>query len=385
MARRICVVTGSRAEYGLLRWVLQALVESPGIELQLAVTGMHLAPEFGLTVREIEADGLDISARIEMLVSSDTPVGIAKSVSLGVAGFADAFDRLRPDVLVVLGDRFEILAAAQAALFSNIPIAHIAGGDITEGAFDDAVRHCLTKMSHIHFVTNEHSARRVRQMGENPSNVHVVGSTGIDSIRRLPLLDRASLECDIGVRFRQRNLLITFHPETIGDGRSHAQLAELLAAVSTLNDEHGLFFTMPNADTGGRELRRNIEEFVAERTNAAAFVSLGQLRYLSLMRVADVVVGNSSSALYEAPALFKPAVNIGNRQKGRLRAASVIDVVAERGAIRAAVVAAMALDCSKVTNPFGDGRASERIVTILRSLENPRALLVKRFMELEST
>ena len=377
--RRVCVVTGSRAEYGLLRWVIDGLRHTRGIELQLAVTGAHLEAAFGATVAAIKADGYPIAARVPMRLKDDTPAGIARSMALGLAGFGAAFARLRPQLVVVLGDRYEILAAAQAALLANIPIAHIAGGDLTEGAYDDAMRHALTKMSHLHFVTNPASGRRVVQMGEDPRRVHVVGSPGLDNLKRLKLLGRAALERALGARLRARNLLVTFHPVTLAPQDSGAQLDELLHALDALGAETGIFFTLPNADGGGRALRRKIERFVARHANARAFASLGQLRYLSLMREVDAVVGNSSSGLYEAPALRKPSVNIGERQKGRLRAASVIDAAPRRKAIGAAIRRALALDTRRARTPYGDGNAARRIVKVIAGAGDFAPLLHKRF------
>lgn len=380
MAERvICVVTGSRADYGLLQWVMREIKDDADLRLQVVVTGMHLAPEFGLTFRAIEADGFAIDARVEALLSSDTPVGVAKSMGLGVIGFADALDRLRPDILLVLGDRFEILAAVQAALVARIPVAHIAGGDTTEGAFDEAIRHAITKMAHLHFVTNEVAARRVRQLGENPECVHNVGSPGIDTIKRLRLLDRDGIEAALGMRLRKTNLLVTFHPATLDEQAADAQFGELLLALGGLGDEVGIVFTLPNADTGGRAIIRQIEGFVATRPAARAFASLGQERYLSLMAQVDAVVGNSSSGLYEAPSLGKPAVNIGDRQKGRLQAASVVNCDPEAGAIARAIAQALSMDASGVASPYGDGNSASRIRDILKRVVDPRALLKKRF------
>jgi UDP-N-acetylglucosamine 2-epimerase (non-hydrolysing)/GDP/UDP-N,N'-diacetylbacillosamine 2-epimerase (hydrolysing) len=376
--RRICVVTGSRAEYGLLYWLMQDLHDDPGVELQVIVTGMHLSPEFGLTYHVVEDDGFRIDARVEMLVSSDTPSGIAKSIGLGVIGFGDALSRLQPDIVVVLGDRFEIFAAAQAALVGNFPLAHIAGGDTTEGAFDEAIRHSITKMAHLHFVTNAPSERRVLQMGEDPAHVYNFGSPGLDYVRRLEMLDRQQLSASLNCSFQRRNLLITFHPVTIGPEQSQPQFAELLHALRRLGDI-GLFFTKPNADTGGRALIAMLDEFVASHSNAWSFTSLGQQRYLSLMAQVDAVVGNSSSGLYEAPSLKTATVNIGERQRGRLCADSVICCPAERESIEAAIRSALELDCSDVVNPYGDGYAAPRIAEVLKRVAAPRGLLQKRF------
>ena len=385
MGKKIAVVTGSRAEYGLLYWLLHDLRAAPDVELQLIVTGMHLAPEFGLTVNEIVRDGFEISRRVEMLLSSDTPGGIAKSIGLGVIGMSDALEQLRPDLVLVLGDRFEILAVAQACLVHNIALAHIAGGDTTEGAFDESIRHAITKMAHVHFVTNELSARRVRQLGEDPRHVHVVGSPGLDHLHRRALLDRDALGAALGAPLGRRNLLITFHPVTLEPGESERQFGALLAALDTLDDTTTLWFTRPNADTGGRALSAALDAWAAPRSHRAhVHASLGQLRYLSLMAQADAVIGNSSSGLYEAPSLRVPTVNIGERQRGRLSTASVIDCAADQGAIEAAIAQALALDCSAVVNPYGDGQTSARIVAALRALPARGELLKKHFHLIET-
>lgn len=385
LARKIAVVTGSRAEYGLLYWVLRDLREAPDLELQLIVTGMHLAPEFGMTVREIERDGFEIAQRVESLVSSDSPGGTAKSMALGLIGMSDALERLSPDVVLLLGDRFEILVAAQACLVHGIAVAHIAGGDTTEGAFDEAIRHAITKMSHLHLVTNEVSARRVRQLGEDPQRVLVVGNPGLDHLRRLQLMDRQALADALGAPLGRRNLLITFHPVTLEPGESERQFAELLAALETCEDDTALWFTRPNADTGGRALAAALDIWAAKRArNVQVHTSLGQLRYLSLMSHADAVIGNSSSGLYEAPSFRVPTVNIGDRQLGRLAPASVINCGAQRQEIASAIARALTLDCSAVVNPFGDGHAAPRIIEALRSLP-PRLELIKKHFHLLET
>lgn len=385
MPRRICVITGTRAEYGLLYWVMKEIQQDAELQLQVIATGMHLSPEFGLTYRVIETDGFSIDSKVEMLLSSDTPVGIAKSIGLGVIGFADALERLKPDLLLLLGDRFEILAAAQAALVARIPIAHIAGGDLTEGAFDEAIRHSITKMAHLHFVTNEFSARRVRQLGEHPDYVFMVGNPGLDHIRRLTLLSREELEHSLEFCFREKNLLVTFHPATLDHCSPALQFEELLKALAALGPEVGLIFTMPNADTDGRVIMRMIGDFVESHPNAKAFTSLGQLRYLSALAQVDAVVGNSSSGLYEAPSFKTPTVNIGDRQGGRLQAASVVNCPSDAAAIRTAIDTAFALDCSAVVNPYGDGESSERIVAVLKQLPEASSLLKKRFCEVPVT
>jgi len=378
--RRICVVTGTRAEYGLLQPVMALLRDAPDFELQIAATGMHLSPEFGLTYREIEADGFSIDARIEMLLSSDTPTGIAKSIGLGIIGFADALARLRPDVLLVLGDRFEILAAVQAALVARIPVAHISGGDTTEGAFDESIRHSITKMAHLHFVTNQGAARRVRQMGENPAHVWNAGSPGLDAIQNSPLMSREELEHSLDFALRETNFLITFHPATLDAQPATEQFAQLLEALDEFPDA-GLLFTKPNADTQGRALISLLDEWTATRPNARAFTSLGQKRYLSAMAHADAIIGNSSSGLLEAPSFRVPTVNIGDRQRGRLQAESVIDCAPQSAEIVEAIRRALNLDCRNVVNPYGDGDAAPRIVEHLRAIPDFDALLKKRFYE----
>jgi UDP-hydrolysing UDP-N-acetyl-D-glucosamine 2-epimerase len=377
--RRICVVTGSRAEYGLLYWVLRALQDAPDVELQLVVTGAHLSVAHGHTVDAIEKDGFPIAARVDLELGDDSAVGIARSMGRGVAGFGVAFAGLAPDILLLIGDRYEVFAAAQAAMVANIPIAHIAGGDTSEGAFDEAIRHSITKMAHVHFVTNAEAARRVRQLGEDPAAVHTTGSPGLDTLVRATLLDRAEIERALGCKLRARNFLITFHPVTLETESSPAQMQALLDALESLGPDVGLFFTRPNADTGGRELAALLDAWVARHPNSAAFDALGQLRYLSLMRAVDAVVGNSSSGLYEAPSLKKPAVDIGDRQSGRLAAKSVVRCAPTVSAIREAIDRALALDCHDVVNPYGDGHSAERIATVLRRLPDPRGLLKKRF------
>jgi len=380
--RKICIVTGSRAEYGLLYWLMKEIQADPGLELQLIVTGMHLSPEFGSTYKEIEQDGFSIDAKVEMLLSSDTPVGIAKSIGLGTIGIADALARLEPEILVLLGDRYEILAAAQAALVARIPVAHIAGGDSTEGAFDEAIRHSITKMSHLHFVTNEDAARRVRQLGENPAHVFNVGSPGLDGIKRMKLLTRQELERDLDFSFKKRNLLVSFHPVTLEAQSAEAQFRALLSALDGLGENVGIVFTKPNADTDGRTIVRQMDSYVAAHANAKAYVSLGQLRYLSVMSHVDAVVGNSSSGLYEAPSFGIPTVNIGDRQKGRLLAASVIDCPPTADEIGSALARALASDCSGTINPYGDGNSSARIKDGLKQIAAPSALLKKHFFDL---
>ena len=372
MSRKICVITGTRAEYGLLRWVMQGIKDDPELTLQIIATGMHLSPEFGSTYQEIEKDGFFIDRKVEMLTSSDTPVGIAKSMGLGMIGFADALNELRPNIIVVLGDRFEIFAAIATALVARIPVAHLHGGETTEGAFDEAFRHSITKMAHLHFVAAKEYRQRVIQLGEAPERVFLVGGLGIDNIRRLKLLDRNELEEAIGFKLGNKNLLVTFHPVTLEAGTAVSQMEELLAALGQLGDTQ-LIFTLPNADTDGRVLIKMVEQFVAHHPNARAYTSLGQLRYLSCVAHVDGVVGNSSSGLTEVPSFKKGTVNIGDRQRGRLQAASVINCVPVQEGIEAALdrlySPAFQLSLSQVRNPYGEGGASEKVVATLKGHE----------------
>lgn len=380
--RKICVVTGSRAEYGQLYWLMKEIQGDPDLQLQVVVTGMHLSPDFGLTYKEIEADGFTLDAKVEIPLSSDTPVGIAESMGMGVIGLAKALDRLRPDILVLLGDRYEILAAAQAALVAKIPVAHIAGGDVTEGAYDEAIRHSITKMAHLHFVLNEACAQRVRQLGENPQHVYNVGSPGVDFIKRMTLLRRSELEKALNFQFKEKNLLVTFHPATLETQPAEIQFQELLTALDSLGNNIGIIFTKPNSDPGGRAIIRLMDGYAATHTNSRIYASLGQERYLSTIAQVDAVVGNSSSGLTEVPSFGKPTVNIGDRQKGRLLARSVINCRPEAKTIEKAILQALASDYSDVINPYGDGNSSSRIKDKLKQIAEPGALLKKHFFDL---
>lgn len=384
MSRKICVITGSRAEYGLLYWVMQGIAQDADLTLQIVATGMHLAPEFGYTYQQIEQDGFTIDRKVEILLSSDSPVGIAKSMGLGMIGFADAFNQLQPDLIVVLGDRFEIFSAVSAALVARIPVAHIHGGETTEGAFDEALRHSITKMSHLHFVAAEPYRQRVIQLGEQPEQVFLVGGLGIDNIKRLELLDRNALEAALDFKFCSRNLLVTFHPVTLEHATAETQMQALLDALEELNDAR-LIFTLPNADTGGRALIQMVERFVSEHDNARAYSSLGQMRYLSCVAQVDGVVGNSSSGLLEVPSFKKPTINIGDRQRGRLLASSVINCSPNKKDISAALQKLYDEDFQKslanVQNPYGEGGASESIVATLKNVSLDK-LVKKRFYDL---
>ncbi|WP_442594285.1 UDP-N-acetylglucosamine 2-epimerase [Neobacillus sp. D3-1R] len=382
--RKICVVTGTRAEYGLLYWLMKEIQMDNELELQIIVTGMHLSPEFGLTYQSILQDGFQIDEKVEMLLSSDSAVGITKSIGLGTIGFADALDKLKPDLLVLLGDRFEILAAAQAALVARIPIAHLAGGDTTEGAIDESIRHSITKMSHLHFVTNEIAAYRVRQMGENPNHVYNVGSPGIDQIKRLSLLSKEEFEKSIEFNLKEKNILVTFHPVTLDFQSASDQFKELLFALEDLGEDTGIIFTKPNSDTDGRVLIDMIDQYVSSHPNAISHTSLGQLRYLSAIKHVDMVVGNSSSGLYEVPSFKKPTVNIGDRQKGRIQASSILNCNPISEEIKQAISLAYKLDCDNTINPYGNGDSSLKILSTIKSINNYKALLKKHFFKVEN-
>lgn len=367
--KKICVVTGTRAEYGLLRSLMGALRDDPDTHLQVIATGMHLSPEFGLTWRDIAADGFELDERVELLLSSDTPVGIAQSVGLGVIGFAGAFDRLKPDCVVILGDRYEMLAAAQSAYIMGVPIAHIGGGETTEGAFDEGIRHCITKLATVHLPSIKPYADRIVQMGENPKTVFCVGSTGVDSITHTPLLDRHDLERALDFSLRKINFLITYHPATLGEDAPNT-FENLLLALDEFPDA-GLLFTYPNSDTHGRVLIEMIQSYVARNADRArGYINLGSLRYLSAMAQVNCVIGNSSSGLIETPSFGVPTVNIGDRQKGRVCAESVLHCEGSLQAISNAIRKALSPEfrefAKTVRNPYGDGNTTQKIYEILK-------------------
>ena len=384
LTRKICVVTGTRAEYGLLQWVINGIKKSKKLKLQLVVTGMHLSPEFGMTYKEIEKDNYLIDEKLEILVSSDTPTGITKSMGLGIIGFADILSKLKPDILLILGDRYEILTAAVASMIARIPIAHLHGGEATEGLIDEPIRHSITKMSHIHFVAATEYKNRVIQLGENPDYVFLVGGLGIDNINKIKLFKKKELEESINFKFSKKNLLVTFHPVTLESSTSEYQMKQLLLALDSLENTN-LIFTMPNADTDGRVLLQLVENFVSESSNAVCFKSLGQKRYLSCLNYVDGVIGNSSSGLLEVPSFNKGTINIGDRQRGRIKAESIIDCKPEKSDIISAIQRLYSKDFQKklrgLKNPYGEGGASDKIVKTLEdiSLEN---ILKKRFYNL---
>jgi UDP-N-acetylglucosamine 2-epimerase (non-hydrolysing)/GDP/UDP-N,N'-diacetylbacillosamine 2-epimerase (hydrolysing) len=380
MTRKVCVVTGSRADFGFLVWPMREIAAHPELELQTVVTGAHLCPSFGHTVDEVEAHGFAIHARIDMLLGGDSAAAVTKSTGLGLLGFADVLPRLQPDLVLLLGDRFETFAAATACLIAGIPIAHLAGGDTTEGAFDEQLRHAITKMAHLHFVTNGEAARRVRQMGEDPARIFDVGSSGLDHVARTPRRPREEVFAEIGLRPRARNIVVTFHPATLDPRSSVDQLAIVLRALDALGPDVGVVVTGANADTEGASINATLRTYADARPNVVFRLSLPHALFINLLRQVDAVVGNSSCGLYEAPSFRIPTVNIGDRQRGRLRAESVIDCAPERDAIVAAVQDAFGRDCRGVINPYGDGCASPRIIAALASIDDWKALLVKRFI-----
>lgn len=365
----ICVATGTRAEYGLLYPLLDLLRKDTDFELQIIATAAHLSTEFGMTITEIEKDGFVINERIEMLLSSDTDTAVVKSMGLAMISAADVFKRLQPDVFIVLGDRFEMLALVTSAYLMGIPVAHISGGEVTEGAFDEGIRHSITKMSSLHFAATDVYRNRILQLGENPDSVYNVGAIGLDNIRHLPLYEKQELEQTLGLTFNMPTVLITFHAVTIANESAHEQFAEVLQALSTYKTLQKIF-TLPNCDTGGREIIEMIQQFVAKTPHAFAFTNLGQKRYLSTLQHVDMVIGNSSSGIIEVPFMKIPTVNIGDRQKGRLMGESIINVPCKAESIVAGIRAALQMAADKVldnaNSPYGDGTAAQQMLAILK-------------------
>lgn len=371
MNRKIAVFTGTRAEYGLLYWLMKDIQASELLDLQVIVAAMHLSPEFGDTWKQIKQDGFQIDAKVEMLLSSDSQVGVVKSMGLGTIGFADALDRLRPDVLVVLGDRFEALAIVQAALIMRIPVAHLHGGEITEGAYDDAIRHAITKMANLHFVAAESYRQRVIQMGEDPAAVFNVGAVGLDHLRRTPAMSLEELSASLGFSLRMPYLMATYHPVTLHDESPEESFRALLAALDNFPG-HQVILTYPNADNGGRTIIPLLEAYAQSQPDRVlAIPSLGFKRYVSALSNAAAVVGNSSSGIIEAPAFGIPTVNIGARQLGRLAADSIVHCPARAEAIGQALEKVFSDDfvahCRHVHNPYGQGNAAAEITRVLES------------------
>ncbi len=377
---RVLAVTGTRADWGLLAPVLRALRDDPWFDLVVLATGQHLMAG-SPSLDEIRAAGFDPAHLVDMgLGSDDGPAALAAAMGRAVAGVGAALQTSRPDLMLVLGDRYEILAAASAALLARVPIAHIAGGDVTEGAFDDSIRHAITKLASLHFVTNAEARRRVIQLGEAPDRVVLTGSPGIDEILAQPLLGRDAFFASVGLAARRPTFLVTFHPPTLAADPAR-ECAELLAALEAFPDA-GVIFTGSNADPRAREIDRLIQEHVARHAETVFHASLGSRRYLSALSHVDVVIGNSSSGLYEAPSFPVPIVNIGDRQARRPRAASVIDCAADRVAVAAAIGRALSEPTPETDNPYGDGHATDRIVAVLKSLKDPADLVRKSFEDL---
>ncbi len=383
--RKICVITGTRAEYGLLYWLMKEIEADTALELQIVATGMHLSPEFGNTYRQIEKDGFNICKKVDVSLTSDTEVGISYSIGRGVIGFADAFHELQPDLVVVLGDRFEIFSAASSAMVAKIPIAHLHGGEITEGLIDEPIRHSVTKMSHLHFVATDKYRDRVVQLGEQPDRVFNVGGLGIDNIKKLELLSKTDFEKAISFKLGVRNLLITFHPVTLERHTSKSQFQALLDAIDELEDTN-IIFTKANADTDGRVINAMIDSYTAKNSNTIAFTSMGQLNYLSALQFVDAVVGNSSSGLLEAPSFNIGTIDIGDRQKGRIKADSVInclpDKISINNAFKILYSEQFKNSIEEVNNPYGNGGASEQIAKIIRSIDLS-GIVKKAFYDLE--
>lgn len=384
--KRICVVTTSRADYGIYLPLLRQIEQHPSLHLLLLVAGSHLSPEFGLTVQAIEEDGFDTSERVEMLLSSDTPEGIAKSMGLGMIGFAQSYARLRPDLLLVLGDRFEMHAAVATALPFRIPVAHIAGGELTAGALDDLIRHSISKLSHLHFVSIQEYAERLEQMGEEPWRIHVTGSPALDNLKSISTLSRGELEEHLELKLDPPPLLVTLHPETQSTESATNQVNQLLAALDKF--EMPIVFTSPNSDTGGRAELERIQAWVSSHPNSRLVSNLGTLRYYSLMSQSAAMVGNSSSGIVEAASFQLPVVNIGTRQLGRPHAKNVIDVPFSSEEITHSIQNALSSgfrsSLKGLVNPFGDGHAGERIAQVLAKIHVDQRLLVKRFCDYAS-
>ncbi len=376
---KVCVVTGGRMDYGHLYKVMKGIESSSVLELQIIATCMHLSPEFGMTFKKIEDDGFKINKKIECLLSSDTTSAVAKSVGIACILFSDAFKDLNPDLILLLGDRYEILAAAQVALLMKIHIAHMSGGDTTEGAYDEAIRHSITKMSHLHFVTNIDAYKRVKQLGENPKYIFKVGSPTIDYILDTPMISKEALAKKLEFNLRKFNIILTYHPVTLSTKKDRDDLVIILDALTDLGDDFGLLITKSNADDGGRILNREIENFTDKNKNAKSYDALGQYLYYNCINIFDCVVGNSSSGLFEVPTFKKPTVNIGERQKGRIKSKSVIDCSINKKEIIKAISKAINMNCDNIINPYGEGKSAEKIVSILENIDIKKISLQKHF------
>ena len=369
--RKVCVITGTRAEYGLLYWLMKEIQSDKDLQLQLIVTGMHLSSEFGLTYKEIEKN-FKIDKKVEMLLSSDTVLGISKSMGLAQISFSEAYEELTPDILIVLGDRYEIFSAVSSAMISRIPIAHISGGEITEGVIDEAIRHSITKMSHLHFVSTEEYKNRVIQLGEHPNRVFNFGAIGIDNINKLKLFSKNEFVKSIDFSLNKKNILVTFHPVTLEKSTSKEQFQELLNSIDELEDTN-IIFTKSNSDTDGRVINQMIDAYVSRNNNAVSFISMGQVRYLSALKFVDAVVGNSSSGLTEAPIFGIGTINIGDRQKGRINLGSVINCNPTKESISNAFNELYSERFQKalsiVKSPYGNGGTSKKIKNIVKNFD----------------
>lgn len=369
MNKKICVVTGSRAEYGLLNGLMYAIQQDETFQLQVVATNMHLSPEYGLTYREIEKDGFLIDRKVEMLLSSDTPNATTKSVGLGTIGFADAFEYLKPDLIIVLGDRYELLSVLTAATLNKIPIAHLHGGEITEGAYDNSIRHAITKLSHLHFTSTENYRRRVIQMGENPNTVFNVGALGIENIKKITPLSRDELECSIGFAIGEKCLLVTYHPVTMENDSAENQIDNLIHALDEYHD-YKILFTYPNSDTNGRIIIDKINKYVLTHPDKSiALPSLGLKRYLSALHYVAAVVGNSSSGIIEVPSFGIPTLNIGIRQKGRTVATSVVNCGTTKDEITVGLQQVLNLKLEKVENPYEKPDTVQSILNVLKKVD----------------
>jgi len=372
LKKKICIATGTRAEYGLLNSLMSLIKKDKSFELQIVATAMHLSPEFGMTINEIEKDGFRVNEKIEMLLSADTDTAIVKAMGLAMITASEVFKRQKPDLLIILGDRFEMMALATSAYLMNIPIAHIAGGETTEGVFDEGIRHSITKMSSLHFASAEIYKKRIIQLGENPKTVFNVGAIGLDNIKNVKLFSRKELEADLELSFEGKAALVTFHPVTLEKETPQKQFSKVLNALEKFPDLK-LIFTMPNSDTGGREIIEMVKKFTSIRSNAYAFTNLGQKRYLSVLNQVDLVIGNSSSGIVEVPFMGIPTINIGDRQKGRIMNESIINTTCETSTIAVAIKKALSKkrNSGKTKNPYGNGTAAMQILqTIRKNINN---------------
>ena len=388
LVQNICIITGTRAEYGLLYPLIKKISEDDRLNSQLVVTGMHLSPEFGLTYKQIEEDGYKIDEKVEILLSSDTSIGISKSMGLAMISFSEVFDRLKPDMVVVLGDRYEIFSAVSVASISRIPVCHLHGGETTEGAFDENLRHSITKMSYLHFTSTEEYRKRVIQLGESADRVFNVGAIGIENIKKMNLLSKEELEESINFKLDKKYAIVTFHPVTLENNTAKDQFKELLLALYNIKDLK-VIFTKANSDTDGRIINKMIDEFVLnDKERFIAFTSMGSLRYLSAIKYSDVVIGNSSSGIVEVPSFNKPTINIGDRQKGRIQAKSIINCEPVKNDIENAIEKALSKEflenIKDVKNPYGEGNVSDKIIEKIKYfLENDKINLKKKFYDLE--